>query len=136
MTAFASQDGGDMTAKTTTLQKLPSLDRRAKELIDDLLCGAVYREEERLGRRLSGAEVEALELQTFEPIMLWRAPKKSNRSVPVMTPPELRTLAQQARLLAALLSEIERDRLLLKAERVEAEACELEGRGDERGSIS
>jgi hypothetical protein len=35
---------------------------------DDLLREAVHREEQRIGRRLSRSEVDALELQTYEPI--------------------------------------------------------------------
>jgi hypothetical protein len=47
-----------------------------------------------------------------------------------MTVPELRRLAQQARRLAAMLREGERDWLVRKAERIEAEADELEREGD------
>ena len=43
---------------------------------DDLLREAVRREEQRIGRRLSRSEVDALELQTFEPILVWRVPKR------------------------------------------------------------
>jgi hypothetical protein len=66
-----------MAAKRIILRKLPSLDRaKARKLADDLLRAAVHREEQRLGRHLSRQEVEALELQTFEPILVWRVPKR------------------------------------------------------------
>ena len=65
-----------MTAKTIALHKA-LLDRaKANELADDLLRTAVHREEERLGRRLSRQEIDALELRTFEPILVWRAPRR------------------------------------------------------------
>lgn len=68
--------GDDMAAKTMTLRKL-ALDRaKATKLADDLLRAAVHREEWRLGRRLSKEEIGALELQTFEPILVWRVPKQ------------------------------------------------------------
>ena len=53
-----------------------------------------------------------------------------SRVVPSMTVPELRRLAQQARRLASMLSEGERDWLVRKAERIEAEADELEHEED------
>ena len=66
-----------MIAKTITFHKLTTLDgAKVNELVDDLLRAAVPREEQRLGRHLSWQEVEALELQTFEPILVWRIPKR------------------------------------------------------------